>query len=218
MRIAAAALLFIVACSVTDVSAQTTGPEFGLKLGPSFSNLSLDVEDPTATRGTRWGIGGGGFVMLPLNPRFALQFEGLFTPKGTEFTGASGTEFAGLEGQLALDYLEFPVLMRINGPRGGQRGFHAFVGPSLGYNLSARNEFTTQGELFDSGVSDDVRDQVSYFEMGLVIGAGVEIGRYFIADARYSWGLTNVNDQDDDETVLKTRALTILAGIRFGRR
>jgi hypothetical protein len=185
-----------------------------MKLGPTFSNLNLDVEDPNATRGTRFGIGGGGFVMLPLTPRFALQFEGLFTPKGTEFTGTAGTEFAGLDGQLALDYLEFPVLMRINGPR-GHRAFHGFVGPSLAYNLSARNEFITQGPLFDSGVSDDVRDQVSYFEMGLVFGAGVEIGPYFIADARYSWGLTNVNDLDDDDTVIKNRALTIIAGIRF---
>ena len=218
MRIAAAALVLIVLCSATNVSAQTTGPQVGVKLGPTFSNLSIDPEDPDAEMGMRWGIGGGAFLVVPLNPRFSLQFEALFTPKGSKTTGAAGTEFEGLEGQLALDYLEFPMLLRVDGPRGGRQAFHVFGGPAIAYNTSARSELVVQGELFDNGVSDNVRDQVNYFELGLVVGAGMEFGRYFIADARYAWGLTNVNDVEDDDTVIKNRAFTILAGIRFGRR
>jgi hypothetical protein len=218
VRIAVAVLVLLTVCHATNVSAQTTGPQFGLKLGPTFSNLSIDPEDPDADTGMRWGIGGGGFVTMPLKPRLSLQFEALFAPKGSKTTGEAGTEFEGLEGQLALDYLEFPVLLRLDGPRGGRQAFHAFAGPSLGYNTSARNELVVQGEQFDNGISDNIRDQINYFDVSLVVGAGMEFGRYFVADARYTWGLTNVNDLDDDETVIKNRAFTILAGIRFGRR
>jgi hypothetical protein len=218
VRLVATALAMIVIGAVTNVAAQTPGPQFGLKLGPTFSNLSIDPEDPDATTGMRWGIGGGGFLVLPMTPRISLQIEGLFAPKGSQTEGEEGTEFEGLEGHLALDYLEFPVLLRIDGPRTGRQSFHAFAGPSLAYNTSARNELVVQGELFDNGVSDNIRDQINYFELGLVVGAGVEFGRYFIADARYTWGLTNVNDVDDDDTVVKNRAFTVSAGIRFGRR
>lgn len=214
----AAALALIALCSAVNVSAQTTGPQFGVKLGPTFSNLSIDPEDPDADTGMRWGIGGGGFLVMPLNPRFSLQFEALFTPKGSQTTGQAGTEFEGLEGHIALDYLEFPMLLRVEGPRGGRQAFHVFAGPALGYNTSARNELVVQGDLFDNGVSDNIRDQIHYFELGLVVGAGIEFGRYFIADARYTWGLTNVNNVEDDDTVVKNRAFTVLAGIRFGRR
>jgi hypothetical protein len=218
VKIAAAACALILFCSVTSVSAQTPGPQFGLKLGPTFSNVSVDPEDPDADTGMRWGIGGGGFVTLPLNPRMSLQFEALFTPKGSKTSGAAGTDFEGLEGQLALDYVEFPVLLRFDGSRTGRQSFNFFVGPAFGFNTSARNEIVVDGDLFDNGVSDNIGDEVSNFDIGLVIGAGMDFGRYFVADVRYSWGFVNVNDIDDDDTVIKNRAFTILAGIRFGRR
>jgi hypothetical protein len=189
-----------------------------VKLGPTFANVSVDPDDPEEHTGTRWGIGGGGFAVVPLNPRIAVQIEALFTPKGASSEGAVGTEFEGFESKLALDYLEFPVLLRLEGPRSTSGGFHVFGGGSLGFNTSARSELTIDGELFDNGVSDNIRDQINAFEFSVVVGAGMDLGRYLVVDARYSLGLTNVNDIEDDDTTVKNRAFTILAGVRFGRR
>ena len=217
MKIAIALAVFAI-CSATTASAQTTGPQFGVKLGPTFSTVSLDPEDPDADNSMRWGIGGGGFLVLPLSPRLSMQFEGLFTPKGSKIAPEEGTEFEGIEAHLALDYLEFPVLLRLDAARSAQRSFHVFAGPSLSYNTSARTELVADGELFDNGISDNIRDEVNLFDFGLVVGAGMDVGRYLVVDARYSWGLRNVNDSPDDDTVIKNRAFTVLAGIRFGRR
>lgn len=218
MRIATAILACAMCSSATSAAAQTPSPQFGVKLGPTFSNVNIDPADPDADTGTRWGIGGGGFVVLPLTPRISLQFEGLFTPKGSTVEAAEGSDFEGAEVHLALDYLEFPVLLRIDGGRSAERSFHAFAGPSLAYNTSARTEVVVDGEFFDNGVSDNIRDDIKLFDFSLVVGAGLDIGRYFVIDARYSWGLTNVNDASDDDTVIKNRAFTILAGVRLGRR
>jgi hypothetical protein len=212
------AVLLTFACTVTSAYAQTPAPQFGVKLGPTISNLSVDPDDPEADIGSRWGLGGGGFAVWPLNPLFSVQIEGLFTPKGNEFTPPAGSEFGATTGRIALDYLEFPVLARIDVSRSVRSSFHLFAGPSMGFNTRARSELELDGELFDNGVSDDIGDQVNAFDLGLVVGAGIEIGRYVIVDGRYSWGLLNVSDVDDDDTVIKNRALTILAGVRFGRR
>lgn len=218
MRIATVVLVLTMLCHVPSASAQTPGPHVGVKFGPTFANVSVDPEDPDEETGTRWGIGGGGFAVLPLNPRIAVQIEALFTPKGASSEGAAGTEFEGFESKLALDYLEFPVLIRLEGPRSPDRGFHVFGGGALGFNTSARSELTIDGELFDNGVSDNIRDEINAFEFSVVVGAGMEFGRYLVVDARYSLGLTNVNDIEDDDTTVKNRAFTILAGVRFGRR
>ena len=211
-------LLLTLACTATSISAQTPDPQFGFKLGPTFSSLSIDPENAIADNGSSWGIAGGGFAVWPLSPLFSLQFEGLFIPKGNEFTPEDDPDLIGATGRIALNYLEFPVLARLDVARSERRSVHVFAGPSIGFNTRARSELELDGELFDNGVSDDISDDVSGLDVGLVFGAGIEFGRYVVVDGRYSWGLLNVNDADDDDTVIKNRALTILAGVRFGRR
>ena len=102
MRIAAVLLALTLLCHVPGASAQTPGPHFGVKLGPTFANVSVDPEDPGEHTGTRWGIGGGGFGVMPLTPRIAVQVEALFTPKGASSEGADRLWEAHLLASFAL--------------------------------------------------------------------------------------------------------------------
>jgi len=49
----------------------------------------------------------------------------------------------------------------------------------------------------------------------MVAGAGLDAGRHLVIDARYFWGLTDVNRDTSDGNHLRNRAFTILAGLRF---
>ena len=60
----------------------------------------------------------------------------------------------------------------------------------------------------------DISDQVERFELALVVGGGVEFGRILI-DGRYSWGLSNLNKDDQDEMKIRNRVFAVMAGIRF---
>jgi hypothetical protein len=54
----------------------------------------------------------------------------------------------------------------------------------------------------------------SMTDVGVVIGAGVEITR-LILEARYEWGFLAINKQFADIEEIKTRTFTLLVGIRF---
>ena len=57
-------------------------------------------------------------------------------------------------------------------------------------------------------------DEIERFELGFVIGAGVNIGRRFVIDGRYLRGLTSV-DTDTTDGKIKNRGFSIMAGGRF---
>lgn len=87
---------------------------------------------------------------------------------------------------------------------------HIFAGPSFNVRLRARGEGTFQGETSEQDISEDIEP----FEIGLVVGAGVEIGR-LILDGRYAWGLSDLDKDDTDDVIVKNRVLSLTAGIRF---
>jgi hypothetical protein len=58
-------------------------------------------------------------------------------------------------------------------------------------------------------------DEVERFELGFVGGAGIEIGRRFVVDARYSRALTALNTDKSDGVRIRNRAISFMAGVRF---
>ena len=66
-----------------------------------------------------------------------------------------------------------------------------------------------------SGDSIDVGADFERFDVGIVVGAGMDIGQWIVVDGRYNWGLLDVNRNPDVTASIKNRALTFMAGVRF---
>lgn len=209
MRVALTGLALFLSCGIAMAQAQQR--QFGGKIGPTIATIVDDSADQNAGYDRRVSLGGGGFVVLPLGGRTAVQIEALFTPKG----GKLLQETDDVTATLILDYIEVPLLGRVTANRSSSVSFHVFGGPSAGVRINAKQQVAYSGGAGNSGYTDDISSEVARFELGLIAGGGVDVGRYGVIDARYFWGLTDVNRNATDGNRVRNRGLTILAGLRF---
>lgn len=183
----------------------------GLKAGLTASTLSGDDADGAKTR---TGVSGGIFVNLPLSPNFSIQPEALYMSKGADFDAFDNDEV----GSVKLQYIEVPILLKYAFGAGPLRP-SLFAGPSIAFKTSCEIEFEGLGS-FDCEDDVDV-GAVKSTDFGAVAGLGLEYdmgGMSLLADARYGFGLTNIDDTGSDSDV-KNRGWTFLAGfsIPLGR-
>lgn len=203
MRLIPIVLALIVGSSGV-AAAQDAPAAFGAKAGVNFANLNFDGDGVNVNFDQRKGFVGGLFVVWPATGPVALQTEVLYSQKGAQI------EEDGMTGKIKLDYVDVPVLARVSSPASGGASFHVFAGPSFGFRVSAK----TEARFEDGEESEDIDDELERFDFGLVAGAGVEFGR-FVIDGRYTWGLSNINKDDEDDVKIKTRVFAVMAGIRF---
>ncbi len=184
-------------------------PPFGAKVGPSFTGIEL-AEDDGQSYHPRIAADGGGFVVLPLTSRIAFQFEAMSSPKGTRLE----EENTNLAQTLMLRYFELPILARLAGPKTGVGVPYFLAGPFFGVRTSAKEQLSTLAGSLVAGVTEDARDAIERFEAGLIVGAGLDIGRHLLVEGRYSHGLTNVN-KVPGLTHFTNRGVSFMTGFRF---
>lgn len=181
----------------TDAYAQS--PEFGVKGGLNIATLNTDVVDFDS----RTGFMLGGFARIPAGP-LSIQPELIYTQKGAEldfsfdFFGESFSETFTYE----IDYLEVPVLARLDFPSGNFTPA-IYAGPALAFKI---NETISVSGIDDGDIAES-EDEVKDFDFGLALGGGFDLsigtGNKFVVDVRYTLGLTdifeeNTSDFDDD--------------------
>ena len=103
---------------------------------------------------TSTGISVGGFVEYPVTPMVSLLGEISYTMKGGkntctyEYTEpgmlANGVTF---DETYKLNYIEVPMLLKINIPMSGNMMPYLLVGPGVAFNIGADYE-ETNGETF----------------------------------------------------------------------
>lgn len=207
MRLAALGLALLLSFGAAAAHAEQR--EYGVKAGPTVATIVDDVSDGYGYR-RKVSLGGGGFVVLPLGGPLAVQIEALFTPKGGKLS-----EQSNVTSSLLLNYFEFPLLARITPVRSSSASFHVFGGPSAGFRVSAKYKLAQSQSGLSSGYTEDVSESVKRFDWGLIAGGGVNAGRHLVIDARYFWGLMDVNRDVELGGGVRNRALTVLAGFRF---
>jgi hypothetical protein len=190
-------------------AAMAQHPPFGAKVGPSFTGIVL-AEDDGQTYHPRIAADGGGFVMLPLTSRIGFQFEAMSSPKGTRLEEAN----TNLAQTLMLRYFELPILARLAGPKTGVGVPYVLAGPFFGVRTSATAQLSTVANSLVAGVKEDARDAIERFAAGLLVGAGLDIGRRLLVEGRYSHGLTNVN-KVSGATRFTNRGVSFMTGFRF---
>jgi len=208
MRVCCIAIICLFSIGVGTASAQRG--RLGGKVGVTASDALFESAEDDPGYGNRVFVSGGGFFVQPVTGPFALQFEALFMAKGGEITDTSTqTTYT-----LMLDYLEIPVLARIGVGRWSSHSVYFFAGPAPAVRINAKFR-TAAGRPVRSGVNEDISPDVHLFDLSLTAGGGVDIGRHAVVDARYSWGLTDLNKDATDGHGVRNRAFTVMAGFRY---
>jgi outer membrane protein with beta-barrel domain len=191
--------------AIATAQATTVGETtYGVKAGINISSLKFELDEANITGDGRAGLLAGFFVARDFNPRAGIQVEALLSQKGSEF--AAG-ELDDVDASFKLTYIEFPVLARINFPV-APTTVRILAGPTFAFHV---NETIKFGGVELDGDEVDLET----FEMGFALGGAVEFKK-FIVDARYIWGLTNINGSDDEgEPSVKNGTFAISFGYRF---
>lgn len=204
MILAATMCFALLASSAANAAEAIYG---GFKGGVNIANQSADPSD-SELADSRTGMAIGGYVGIPVNPMFAVQPEAFFTMKGDQ--GEAG----GISGSNKLNYIEVPVLARMNFMTDATAHPSLYAGPSVGLNISAKAE-TDDGTTTDEV---DVKDSVNPIDFGMVVGGGIafpvgKAQRNVGLDLRYTMGLTNINDVEGSSTDISNGVITIMGSV-----
>jgi opacity protein-like surface antigen len=196
--------LLLLPLAASPVAAQPVS--IGLKGGVSQGTL---VGDDVSDADYRAGFSGGIYTKYDVNRAFSVQPELLFTMKGAE---AGAGEPALAAGEYEFQYLEIPVLFKLNAPLDGIVQPSVYVGPQLGFNLNGElngdeiDDETLQTAEFSGVLGGDLGFDLSDMNVG-------PLSRV-VLDGRYAFGLTNTFDTAGDPSI-RTGTFTGTLGLEF---
>ena len=173
----------------------------GVKGGVNLADLSFDPVPPDFTCCDMKAGGAFGAFLNVGSEKVSFQPELLYSMKGAKSSDL---------GKIKANVVELPLLLRAD-PMSENR-VHPFVtiGPAISYITSAKTENP-------DGTEEDLKDtdQIKSADFGMIFGGGIAAGPATI-EARYDLGLRDLNN-DPDEFKVKSRTISILFGISFGR-
>ncbi|MCH7525263.1 MAG: PorT family protein [Bacteroidetes bacterium] len=150
----------------------------GLKAGLNVATLNGDDTDNFDARTSMFF---GGFAELCLTNDFAIQPELLYSMQGAKYT-----QVDGFDGTLKLDYLNLPIMAKIK----IVDELYIQAGPQIGFLLSAKNEFSSVGNLGEN----DILENFKTIDFSANIGLGYQFISGLNFGARYNIGLSNINN------------------------
>ncbi len=168
----------------------------------------------------------GGILFYSFSPIFGLQVEPAYVQKGAT-VDVSLTE-QGMtmkqEGTLSGDYLDIPVLVKASFGDGPVKPY-LLAGASVAFLLGdAKIEIdkaTINGVDVTNEIPSEEREDIvetKSTDLILNFGAGVLVpaGQVNIfVEGQYNLGLTDVNDDPNDDMKIKTTGIQIKAGVLF---
>lgn len=199
--------------------------QLGLQAGANFANVTLDPE-MDFEKGVRTGLLFGGILFYSFSPVLGLQVEPAYVQKGAsiEQTEIEEGNTIKIEATLAADYIDIPVLLKASFGDGPVKPYvlaGASVAFLLGDAMLEIDKTTLNGDDVTSQIPSDEREQkieTKSTDFILNFGGGVIIplGQVNIfIEGQYNLGLTDVNDEPDDITEIKTTGIQIKAGVMF---
>ena len=197
------------------------------KVGVNFANAALNESNGLEDgKSSLMGLTGGLGINFSLTDDnfLSIQPEILYSQKGFS---SSATGLIRYEGDYRLNYLEIPLLVKIN--FGGEKvKLYVNAGPSIGYLLSGRVK--GQGsflglagasldesiEFTDSPTPLDITElDANRIEAGLNFGGGLGYAilgnTALFVDLRYNMGLTDFNNLEQS----KNRVFALTAGVQI---
>ena len=169
-------LLFTAMAIFAFVNANAQGEfRIGFKAGVNIASIGGDYTYGVGSFGSRTGFHLGALVEVPINDKFSVQPEILYSAKGSNFDLSSGdTDFK-------LDYIDLPILGKYH----IIQGLSAELGPVIGVLVKADYD------------DEDVKDEFKSVDVGIGIGASYRLPMGVFFSLRYNKGVIDVNDSDD---------------------
>ena len=155
--------------------------QFGIKAGGNMAKpTGADAQDPLATLKSKVGFMGGIFLAFNFGKVVTIQWEALYTMKGATYVALDDS----YTDKLYSDYIEIPLLLKIKIPLPIIQPF-VFAGPTVGFKLNEK--LTSDGT--EVPLTEALLKNNDY---GAIFGAGLNLGRNFMVDVRYSLGMQKV--------------------------
>lgn len=166
--------IIIFACCLSALGLSAQGVGGGIQVAGVASQIDGDQWGGY----NKLGLGFGGFAFYDFNDYLSLQIELLYGHRGSR-------EVNKAYGQINLNLIDMPVLLRLRFYEFGNAAFFAEAGPSVNTLLSARNGF--------KDLKYDVTDFYHRFNAELHLGASLLVQERAGIFLRWSYGLTNLN-------------------------
>lgn len=182
------------------------GVQFGLKAGGNMAKpTGADADDPLATLKSRVGFTGGIFLAFNFGRVVTIQSEVLYTMKGATYVALDDS----YTDKLTADYIEIPLLLKLRIPTPVVQPF-VFAGPSVGFKLKEKLQSDGEEIPLDEAL-------LKNNDYGAIFGAGLNLGRSFMVDVRYSLGLQKVINtfEGEVEPDFKNGVWSATIGIAF---
>ena len=181
-----------------------------LKIGPEAGiNIASFSSTPDFAYTTRTGLIIGANFEIGFNKNFSVQPGVRYIMKG-----AGGSDGAGGTFTTKLNYLDIPVLLKVNFPLSEVTPY-LLAGPVLSINMSASQDDTPNG---GTTTTTDVSAQVSGSDFGILFGGGVGFAMNkkidIYAQFGYQLGLSNIL-KNNTTTTLKNNGIQLTAGVMF---
>jgi opacity protein-like surface antigen len=202
---------------VLTMASESFAQTFGLKGGLNLANMLIKNDDKTYSDDfkTKPGFHLGVTAEFPATEMFSFETGLLLSTKGFK------TSSEDFEEKVSLLYLDIPLTGKASFDVEGVKVYGVF-GPYIGMGLFGiyKTEDTYEGETetesesivwgSEKGESDFKR-----FDMGLTMGAGVEINVIQIG-LTYNLGLANISPYSDKGYKRNNRVLALSIGYKFG--
>ncbi|MGQ9802077.1 MAG: porin family protein [Candidatus Saccharicenans sp.] len=191
---------------------------FGVKGGLNNSKIvfspALDMPGQKYLQGYCFGA----FLSLNFGP-IGLQPEILYSRRGMEsqmlLDPSDPSSLA--QAQALLDYIEIPLLVRLNVIPAGPVKLYIFGGPSYGFLQKAKARITYLGMSEEEDIKDDFKSNSLAAVGGLGLDIKIPLLFKITADARYHYGLSNILSEDTSVPTDKARnsGFSLMLGIGF---
>jgi hypothetical protein len=170
-------LLLALFLQAGSVSAQHAN--FGIKGGLNVYTINNEND---ANFDSKAGFNLGLLSHIHLAKQWAIQPELVYSLQGATINAGN------VESKINLGYINIPVLFQYM----FDNGFRLQAGPQLGFLVNAKSK--------TGSLSTDIKDNLKTADFGLAVGAGyVHTPSGFGVDARYNFGLSNINDNSSDK-------------------
>jgi hypothetical protein len=190
--------------------APTAAQAQGFGFSGGFSIAELTGDDVADNLESRTGFQLGAFADLPLGGILALVPGLYYIQKGAESP-------VGAIDEIAIDYLEIPLLLRVDVSPERTLGVNAYLGPTFAFQVKCEgvaDNFSVSCE--DDAVSDF--DLSKSFDFGAAFGAGltyrVSPGVSLLTHALWDFGLLSIDESAADRSV-KNETILLSVGAVF---
>jgi len=192
-------IMILVACSfLTSLEAQTD-IYWGMKAGLNLSTQKVD--NPLASYSMQPGFNVGAFFYFAF-PKFVIQPEILLSQQGANI------EFEGEDLYTRFRYLSVPIMFK----HVLKSGVRFELGPQIGFLLCNKSNYhPILNTKFEEQSYTSAYKSTDFL---IAFGVGWESKKKWIVGARYSLGLTSINDHEGIPDT-KNQVLSINVGYKI---